>query len=184
MVKDIDHLLYQIEVLLFSIAKFLHYAFKNREKVSKDDFFTRSDLSNVYLSRLFNSIIEELKTIIYISESLKGGERDKEHLQPNEYQNKLQTALVNASRHPAPAHIAWKHLVLMHTRDNNERRETARYDALNNQREYNSDNVKRFYIHDKKSCAVIQARGDRQVPFSLLSSRSPRMRLDHSPRIS
>lgn len=68
---------YQTDVLLFSIAKFLHYAFKNREKVGKDEFFTRSDLSNDYLSRLLNNIIEELKTIICISESFEGGDRDK-----------------------------------------------------------------------------------------------------------
>lgn len=68
---------YQIDVLLFSIAKFLHYAFKNREKVGKDDFFTRSNLSNAYLSRLLNTIIKELKEIIYISDSFEGGEGDK-----------------------------------------------------------------------------------------------------------
>lgn len=68
---------YQTDVLLFSIAKFLHYAFKNREKTGKDEFFTRFDLSNAYLSRLLNNIIEELRKIIYLSDSFEGGEKDK-----------------------------------------------------------------------------------------------------------
>ena len=68
---------YQRDVLLFSIAKFLHIAFKNREKVGKDEFFTRSDLSNDYLSRLLTNIIKELRKTIYLSESPDGGEKDE-----------------------------------------------------------------------------------------------------------
>ena len=68
---------YQRDVLLFSIAKFLHKAFKNREKVGGDEFFTKSDLSNAYLSRLLKNIIGELRKIMYISESSEGGEREK-----------------------------------------------------------------------------------------------------------
>jgi len=68
---------YQRDVLLFSIAKFLHYTFKNRDKVGKDEFFTPSDQSNAYLSRLLYNIMEELRKIIYISDSFEGGERDK-----------------------------------------------------------------------------------------------------------
>ena len=68
---------YQTDVLLFAIAKFLHLAFKNREKVGKDEFFTQSDLSNDYLSRLLNKIIKELRKIIYLSGSSEGGDRDE-----------------------------------------------------------------------------------------------------------
>lgn len=68
---------YQRDVLLFSIAKFLHLAFKNREKIGGDVFFTQSDLSNDYLHRLLNNILKELTKTIYLSESSEGGERDE-----------------------------------------------------------------------------------------------------------
>lgn len=54
---------YRKDILLFSTAKFLHYAFKNREKVGGDKFFTQHDLSNEYLRKLFENICMELKQI-------------------------------------------------------------------------------------------------------------------------
>lgn len=54
---------YRRDVLLFSIAKFLHCAFKNREIIGSDEFFTQYDPSNRYLSKLLVKIISEFKQI-------------------------------------------------------------------------------------------------------------------------
>lgn len=67
---------YRKDVLLFSTANFLHYAFKNREKVGNHIFLTQYDLSNDYLGRLSEKIIREFKQI-YVEPVLADGNIDE-----------------------------------------------------------------------------------------------------------
>ena len=67
---------YRKEVLLFFTANFLHYAFKNREKVGNHIFLTQYDLSNDYLGRLSEKLIHEFKRI-YVESVLADGNIDE-----------------------------------------------------------------------------------------------------------
>jgi hypothetical protein len=67
---------YRKDVLLFCTANFLHYAYKNHDKVGNYIFLTQYDLSNDYLCRLSEKIISEFKEIYAESVSV-GGNMDE-----------------------------------------------------------------------------------------------------------
>jgi hypothetical protein len=67
---------YRKDVLLFSTANFLHYTYKNREKVGNHIFLTQYDLSNDYLCRLSGTISSVFKQI-YTEPILGDGNRDE-----------------------------------------------------------------------------------------------------------
>ena len=67
---------YRKDVLLYSTANLLHYAYKNQDKVGNHIFLTQYDLSNDYLRRLSEKIISEFKQI-YAEPMLAGGNIDE-----------------------------------------------------------------------------------------------------------
>jgi hypothetical protein len=67
---------YRKDVLLFCTANFLHYTYKNRDKVGNHVFLTQYDLSNDYLRRLSGTISRVLKQI-YAEPILGDGNLDE-----------------------------------------------------------------------------------------------------------